>query len=105
MGLSLSLMLHCRYRMRELQTAYSLLAAMHKGQALPGLTLSDNLDASSVFAGRLALGSACLMGHSYGGASVTALVAEDARFKCGIALDPWWCVPAVKRSVCCKAAN
>ena len=79
--------------MRELQTAYSLLAAMQAGKALQGLSLSDNLDANSFFAGRLAMGSACLMGHSYGGASVTALVAEDKRFKCSIAFDPWWCVP------------
>ena len=95
-------MLRCRYRMIELQTAYSLLVAMHKGHAIPGLSLSDNLDASSAFARRLAMGSACLMGHSYGGASVTALAAEDARFKCSIALDPWWCVPAVKHSASCN---
>ncbi len=83
-----------RYRMRELQTAYSLLAAMQAGKALQGMSLSNDLDASGFFAGRLAMGSACLMGHSYGGASVTALVAEDERFKCAIAYDPWWCVPA-----------
>ena len=76
--------------MKELQTAYRLLAAMQQGKALQGLTLSNSLDASSFFAGRLAMGSACLLGHSYGGASVTALAAEDARFKCCVAYDPWW---------------
>ena len=76
--------------MRELQTAYSLLAAMAKGKPTQGLSLSNDLDAGSFFAQRLAMGSACLMGHSYGGASVTALIAEDDHFKCSIALDPWW---------------
>ena len=61
---------------------------------MQGLSLSDGLDGGTFFAGRLAMGSACLMGHSYGGASVTALIAEDDHFKCSIALDPWWRVPS-----------
>lgn len=82
-----------RYRMRELITAHSLLAAMHEGRALPGLGLGSGLDPGSLFAGRLQMGAVSLMGHSYGGASITALGAEDARFKCGVALDPWWYGP------------
>ena len=87
----------CRYRMRELVTASNLLAAMHDGKTLQGLSLSNNLDASTFLAGKLAMSSTCLMGHSYGGASVTALASENEHFKCGIALDPWWCVSACIR--------
>ena len=76
--------------MQELATAHSLLATMHSGKAPQGLRLSNCLDANNFLAGRLAMGSVALMGHSYGGASITALVAEDARFGCGVALDPWW---------------
>ena len=79
-----------RYRTRELATAHSLLATMHSGKAPPGLRLSKGLYANNFLAGRLAMGSVALMGDSYGGASITALVAEDARFGCGVALDPWW---------------
>ncbi len=31
-----------------------------------------------------------LAGHSYGGATVSALCAQEPLFKCTIALDPWW---------------
>jgi platelet-activating factor acetylhydrolase len=34
--------------------------------------------------------AAALMGHSYGGATVTALCAHEPLFKCTVALDPWW---------------
>ena len=33
-----------------------------------------------------------LAGHSYGGATVTALCSQEPAFKCTIALDPWWSV-------------
>ena len=87
----------CRYRMRELVTAHGLLAAMAEGRRLQGLSLGSGLDAGSAFAGRLQMGCVALMGHSYGGASVAGLTAEDGRFACGIALDPWWCATAVWR--------
>ncbi|CAK0779417.1 hypothetical protein CVIRNUC_004768 [Coccomyxa viridis] len=79
-----------RYRMRELVTAHGLLATMGEGRLLQGLSLGSGLDARSAFAGRLQMGCVALMGHSYGGASVAGLTAEDGRFACGIALDPWW---------------
>ena len=77
--------------MRELVTAHGLLAAMAEGARLQGLSLGCGLDVRSAFAGRLQMGCVALMGHSYGGASVAGLTAEDGRFACGIALDPWWC--------------
>ena len=33
-----------------------------------------------------------LAGHSYGGATVTALCSQEPAFKCAVALDPWWSV-------------
>ena len=88
--------------MRELVTAHSLLAAMAEGRRLQGLSLGSGLDARSAFAGRLQMGCVALMGHSYGGASVAGLTAEDGRFACGIALDPWWCA---SRHSCPEAAR
>ena len=91
-----------RYRMRELVTAHGLLAAMAEGRQLQGLSLGSGLDAHSAFAGRLQMGCVALMGHSYGGASIAGLTAEDGRFACGIALDPWWCA---SRHGCPEAAG
>lgn len=91
-----------RYRMRELVTAHGLLATMGEGRLLQGLSLGSGLDARSAFAGRLQMGCVALMGHSYGGASVAGLTAEDGRFACGIALDPWWCASC---HVCPEAAR
>ena len=41
-------------------------------------------------AGRLDMTAVALAGHSYGGATVSALCAQEPLFKCTIALDPWW---------------
>ncbi len=80
--------------MGEVATAYDLLRALQQRELREGLKLSDELDAVAYFGGRLDLERASLMGHSYGGATVTALTAQDSRFRAGIALDPWWCALA-----------
>lgn len=63
------------------------------GEALPGLKLNHGLDASTFFRGVLDLKCLAAVGHSYGGATITALCSEDPMYRCGIAYDPWW--PAV----------
>lgn len=78
--------------MGEVATAYDLLSALQRRTLPEGLTLSGCLDPVAYFGGRLDLARASLMGHSYGGATVTALTAQDGRFRAGVALDPWWCV-------------
>ncbi len=78
--------------MGEVATAYDLLSALQHRTLPEGLKLSGDLDPVAFFGGRLDLDRASLMGHSYGGATVTALTAQDGRFRAGVALDPWWCV-------------
>ena len=81
----------CRYRMAEIGTAYDLLNALNKRQGVPDLALSGGLgDPAAFFGGRLDMRAVALAGHSYGGATVGALTAGDARFRAGVALDPWW---------------
>ncbi|BDA43924.1 Platelet-activating factor acetylhydrolase [Coccomyxa sp. Obi] len=79
-----------RYRMGEVATAYDLLSALQRRTLPEGLKLSGGLDPVAFFGGRLDQDRASLMGHSYGGATVTALTAQDDRFRAGVALDPWW---------------
>eukprot|EP00887_Chlorella_sp_A99_P006542 scaffold3.g6542.t1 len=81
---------HLRDRVKELQTAGRVLSAMDAGQALPGLALTGGLDPALFLAGGLDLCCFAAMGHSYGGATVAALVAEEPSWACGVALDPWW---------------
>lgn len=40
--------------------------------------------------GKLDVEAVALAGHSYGGATVTALCSQEPAFKCTVALDPWW---------------
>ena len=78
--------------MGELSTAFDLLKALNECRAVEGLTLSGGLgEAAAFLGGRLNMRCVSLAGHSYGGATVAALTAADARFCAGIALDPWWC--------------
>ena len=79
-----------RHRIAELRTALRLLRAMDGGKRVPGLALSDGADASALLAGGLDFECLAAVGHSFGGATITALCAEDAAFKCAVALDPWW---------------
>ncbi|KAL4420912.1 hypothetical protein ABPG77_001253 [Micractinium sp. CCAP 211/92] len=79
-----------RVRVREMKAALSVMQALHRGDALPGLKLTDGLELGTFLKGRLDLRCVAAAGHSYGGATITALVAEDPRFACAVALDPWW---------------
>lgn len=79
-----------RVRVREMKAALSMMQALHRGDALPGLRLSDGKELECFLKGRLDLSCVAAAGHSYGGATCTALVAEDPRFACAVALDPWW---------------
>lgn len=76
--------------MGEVSTAYDLLNAMQRREVTSGLSLSNGADPVAFLGGRLDLDRASLMGHSYGGATITALTARDGRFRAGVALDPWW---------------
>lgn len=77
--------------MGEVGTAFDLLNAMNGRQGVAGLTLSGGLgDPAAFFGRRLDMACVTVAGHSYGGATIAALTAEDARFRAGIALDPWW---------------
>uniref|UniRef100_A0A1D2A011 1-alkyl-2-acetylglycerophosphocholine esterase n=2 Tax=Auxenochlorella protothecoides TaxID=3075 RepID=A0A1D2A011_AUXPR len=80
-----------RTRVAEMQLALDVLTAMAQGSRLPGrMTLSHGLQASRFLCGSVDLGCVAAAGHSYGGATVAMLAAEDARFKAAIAFDPWW---------------
>lgn len=79
-----------RVRVREMKAALHLMQALHRGDRVPGVELSYGLDAPSFLRGRIDLRCVAAAGHSYGGATTTALVAEDPLFRCGVALDPWW---------------
>ncbi len=52
--------------------------------------MSDGLDAAWMLEGRLDMSCIAAVGHSYGGATVASLVAEDPLFRCAVALDPWY---------------
>lgn len=45
---------------------------------------------ASTLAGRLDLGRAAVVGHSYGGATAAAVAACLDGVQCAVALDPWW---------------
>lgn len=84
-----------RYRVNEMKTALRVLKAMHKGEALPGLSLStvqssQKADPQDFLHGMLDLRCIAAIGHSYGGATTAGLISEDPLFRCGICLDPWW---------------
>lgn len=79
-----------RHRVAEMRTGVRLLRAMAAGERVPGLVLSDGADPAALLAGGLDFSCLAAVGHSFGGAAVTALCAEDAGFKCAVALDPWW---------------
>lgn len=95
-----------RVRVREMKAALTMMQALHRGDALPGLKLTDGKEPASFLKGRLDLRCVAAAGHSYGGATCTALVAEDPRFACAVALDPWWYAvfpesPALRRFQTC----
>lgn len=80
-----------RNRVKEMQTAAKVLEALQQGTPLDGLfKLSSKLNPATFFAGALDLRCLAAVGHSYGGATVAALVSEDSAFRCGVCLDPWW---------------
>ena len=79
-----------RHRMVEMRTAVRILKALHRGQSLPGLSLSSGEPSYTFAAGALDLRCLAAVGHSYGGATAAAVVAEDPTFRCGVCLDPWW---------------
>lgn len=68
--------------------------------SLPGSNLQNLASASEIVscfaAGVLDVEAVALAGHSYGGATVTALCSQEPAFKCTVALDPWWCVLPVQ---------
>ncbi|KAA6419127.1 MAG: Platelet-activating factor acetylhydrolase [Trebouxia sp. A1-2] len=83
-------MAQTRFRIGEVLTAYKLLTSMSRGEPVQGLKLSGGLNHSSLLKGKLDVEAVALAGHSYGGATVTALCSQEPAFKCTVALDPWW---------------
>ena len=53
---------------------------------------SFDLEMRLLCVGKLDVEGVALAGHSYGGATVTALCSQEPAFKCTVALDPWWSV-------------
>lgn len=78
-----------RHRVQEMQTALKVLRSLQRGGSLPGLALSHGLR-PDFLADTLDLRCLAAVGHSYGGATVSALCAEEPLFRCAVALDPWW---------------
>lgn len=66
-------------------------AVRWRSQPTHGLTLPAGLGWAGFtkLPGGLTCPLAARCRHSYGGATITALVAEDPVWRCGIALDPW----------------
>lgn len=82
-----------RVRVREMKAAFDVLEAMNKGHFGTEdvhVHLSGGKDPATFLRGLLNMGAVAAMGHSYGGATIAALCAEDPRFGCAVALDPWW---------------
>ncbi|MEW5311473.1 MAG: hypothetical protein WDW38_003186 [Sanguina aurantia] len=75
------------HRVRELQSCREVLEALDAGK-VPGVTWASG--ALEQFQDRLDTTRVTAAGHSYGGATVAALVATDPKFGCGVAMDPWW---------------
>ncbi|KAL3138653.1 hypothetical protein ABBQ32_006413 [Trebouxia sp. C0010 RCD-2024] len=83
-------MAQTRHRIAEVLTTLKLLSSMSQGDDVPGLKLSGGLNPQTLLQGRLDVEAVALAGHSYGGATVTALCSQEPAFKCTVALDPWW---------------
>lgn len=66
------------------------LSPLDAGASVPGLKLSGSVEPSTAFKSILDMNRLAIMGHSCGGATAAAAVAQHAEFKCGVALDPWW---------------
>lgn len=56
--------------------------------SVPGVTWASG--ALEQFQDRLDTSRVTVAGHSYGGATVAALLSTDPKFGCGVAMDPWW---------------
>ncbi len=52
----------------------------------------SRVDLELCLLGKVDVEAVALAGHSYGGATVTALCSQEPAFKCTVALDPWWLV-------------
>lgn len=82
------------WRMREVATAARVLEALNKGTLdAHDCHLSGEATAASFLRGKLNLKDLALVGHSFGGATVTAAAAVDLQPRAVVALDPYW--PAV----------
>ncbi|KDD75890.1 hypothetical protein H632_c451p0, partial [Helicosporidium sp. ATCC 50920] len=79
------------WRVRELQAAYRTLRSLSAGAGMRGqLSLSHGASAARFLFQQVDWSCCAAVGHSFGGASVSELVATDPRFHAGVALDPWW---------------
>lgn len=78
------------YRIKEMKSIHQIIRALHKGNPPEGLILSEKKNPSNFLKGKLDLRCIAAVGHSYGGATVAGLCAEDPLYRCGVCLDPWW---------------
>ncbi|KAG8178133.1 hypothetical protein JTE90_025246 [Oedothorax gibbosus] len=75
-------------RARECSRALDMLSDLTCGLPVHNVLATSSLRLDA-FAGLLDIDRACAAGHSFGGATVIAAMAEDKRFKAGLGLDTW----------------
>ncbi|CAL1545942.1 unnamed protein product [Lymnaea stagnalis] len=75
-------------RAEEIRDILDELGSMNKGN--PNNNLLNLAFKTTQFKDRLDFSRVAIIGHSFGGATVLATLAKDARFKVGISLDGWF---------------
>jgi platelet-activating factor acetylhydrolase len=76
-----------KQRASEMSLALDFLTTLGKGQEFEDL-LKNDFDFKQ-FKDRIDLDHVAAMGHSYGGGTTVVTLANDLRFRCGVALDTW----------------
>lgn len=82
-----------KHRVSEVRRTLDFLHALNAGKLCPNVLDDANNssydDVLKTFVDRVDLSAPALVGHSFGGATTAATLAEDERFAGGVALDAW----------------